>query len=180
MMLLYPELRGPQLVGTDLMQAIPLVGSAAIAHIVVGDLSLGLSSMGLFWSIVIGGVPAVYFGARLSSKAPDGLIRPALVFVLTASALKLLNMSTDMLGLVLLAFALIAFPIWGALDAAGHPEHLWAGQDRPRAWWIRVQALGSLCLVGFVAAVHYFWKVRPRLNSATEQHAMVADQVPVA
>jgi uncharacterized protein len=180
MMLLYPELRGPQLVGTDLMQAIPLVGAAAIAHIAVGDLTLGLSSMGLFWSIVIGGIPAVYIGARLSSKAPDGIIRPALVFVLTASALKLLNMSTDMLGIVLVAFALIALPIWGAIDAAAHPEHLWAGQERPRSWWIRIQAVGSLFLVGFVAAIRYFWKVRPSLNSATEQHALVAEQPSVA
>lgn len=180
LMLLYPELRGPQLVGTDLMQAIPLVGAAAIAHIAVGDLTIGLTSMGLFWSIVIGGIPAVYIGARLSAKAPDGIIRPALVFVLTASALKLLNVPTETLGFVLLAFALIALPIWGAIDAAAHPEHLWTGQERPRSWWIRVQAVGSLFLVGFIAAVRYFWKVRPSLNVATEQHAMVAEQVPVA
>ena len=34
----------------------------------------------------------------MSSKAPDGVIRPLLVFVLAASALKLLNMPTNLLG----------------------------------------------------------------------------------
>ena len=33
LMLLYPHLRGAELVGTDLVQAVPLVASAAVAHI---------------------------------------------------------------------------------------------------------------------------------------------------
>ena len=72
LMLTYPQLRGAQLVGTDLVQAVPLVTSAAIAHMLVGDFELGLTT-----SILIGALPAVYFGARLSSKAPDGIIRPS-------------------------------------------------------------------------------------------------------
>src|SRR5256885_11151215 len=67
LMLTYPELRGAQLVGTDLVQAVPLVTSAALAHIIVGDFELGLTT-----SILIGGIPAVYFGARLSARARDG------------------------------------------------------------------------------------------------------------
>ncbi|MEP7059735.1 MAG: sulfite exporter TauE/SafE family protein, partial [Actinomycetota bacterium] len=38
LMLIYPELRGAELVGTDLVQAVPLVLSAALAHILVGNL----------------------------------------------------------------------------------------------------------------------------------------------
>src|SRR5205823_14745037 len=72
LMLTYPQLRGAQLVGTDLVQAIPLVAAAALAHIIVGDFELGLTA-----SILIGALPAVYVGARLSSRARDGLIRPA-------------------------------------------------------------------------------------------------------
>ena len=71
LMLTYPQLRGAQLVGTDLVQAVPLVTSAALAHILVGDFELGLTS-----SILIGALPAVYVGARCSSRAPDGVIRP--------------------------------------------------------------------------------------------------------
>src|SRR6266545_4028247 len=120
LMLLYPALRAGQLVGTDLVQAIPLVTSAAIAHIIVGDFELALTA-----SILIGAVPAVYLGARLSSKAPDWLIRPALVFVLTASALKLLDVPTVQLGIMLLAGMLVGLPVWGALDAASYPEATW-------------------------------------------------------
>src|SRR5204862_2102017 len=96
LMLIYPQLRGAQLVGTDLVQAVPLVASAAIAHNIVGDFELGLTT-----AILIGALPAVYIGARMSSKAPDGVIRPALVFVLLASALKLLNVPTGLLGIAL-------------------------------------------------------------------------------
>src|SRR5207237_4393931 len=120
LMLAYPRLRGVHLVGTDLVQAVPLVTSAAIAHIIVGDFELGLTA-----SILIGAVPAVYVGARLSSIAPDGIIRPALVFVLLASALKLLDVSTGVLGLVLLAVVLVGLPAWGAVDATIRPQSSW-------------------------------------------------------
>jgi uncharacterized membrane protein YfcA len=158
LMLLYPQLRGGQLVGTDLVQAIPLVASAAIAHIIVGDFELALTT-----SILIGSLPAVYVGARLSSKAPDGVIRPALVIVLLASALKLLDVPTEIVGLALLAVALVGFPIWGAVDAAAHPERTWAEIGRDRTGWIRRQALLAPLGVGFAVAVAYFATVRPSL-----------------
>src|SRR5439155_37419 len=120
LMLTYPELRGAQLVGTDLVQAVPLVSSAALAHILVGDFQLALTT-----SILIGALPAVYVGARLSSKAPDGLIRPALVFVLIASALKLLDVPIGVLAAILLAVVLVGLPVWGAVDAAIHPQSSW-------------------------------------------------------
>src|SRR6266550_2695510 len=132
LMLTYPELRGAQLVGTDLVQAVPLVGAAALAHILVGDFQHSLTA-----SILIGALPAVYVGARLSSKAPDGIIRPALVFVLLASALKLLNVSTPILGVVLLAVVLVGLPIWGAVDATVHPQSSWDSAGLRRRGWIR-------------------------------------------
>lgn len=95
---LYPQLTARQLVGTDLVQAIPLVLSAAIGHILFGDFVFGLTA-----SLLLGSVPGVYLGARVSSRAPDGLIRPVLVTVLTASALKLLGVPTAAVGVFLLA-----------------------------------------------------------------------------
>ena len=88
LMLLYPALSSKELVGTDLVQAIPLVLSAAVGHVLFGDLQLGLTA-----SLLVGSVPGVYFGARVSSRAPDRIIRPLLVVVLTVSALKLLGAS---------------------------------------------------------------------------------------
>jgi uncharacterized membrane protein YfcA len=160
LMLLYPDLRGAELVGTDLVQAVPLVTSAAIAHFIVGDFEVGLTA-----SILIGAVPAVYIGARASSRAPDGVIRPLLVIVLLASALKLLNVSTGVVGMILLAVVMIGFPLWGAADASGYPTHLWEtlGIDRRRC--IRRQAWGAPLLVGFPFAVQYFASTRPRLTA---------------
>ena len=88
LMLLYPALSSNELVGTDLVQAIPLVLAAAIGHVLFGDLQLGLTL-----SLLLGSVPGVYLGARVSSRAPDRVIRPLLVVVLTVSALKLLGAS---------------------------------------------------------------------------------------
>jgi hypothetical protein len=78
-----------ELVGTDLVQAIPLVSSAALGHLLFGDFKLGLSA-----SILIGSIPGVFLGALLSARAPDHVIRPALMVVLLGSSLKLLGAST--------------------------------------------------------------------------------------
>jgi uncharacterized membrane protein YfcA len=175
LMLLYPQLRGAQLVGTDLVQAVPLVTSAAIAHMIVGDFQLGLTG-----SILIGALPAVYVGARMSSKAPDGIIRPALVFVLLASALKLLNVPTTTLGLLLLAVVLVGLPLWGAVDAAAHPQSTWDAIGRSRTRWILWQAVGAPFGVGFVAAVIYFATIRLRLVAVIEPKEPAETVAPMA
>ena len=100
LLMLYPKLRLSELVGTDLVQAIPLVASAALGHAFFGDFHFALTA-----SILLGSVPGVFLGAQLSSRAPDRLIRPALIVVLLASALKLLGSSNLLLGLVLAGFA---------------------------------------------------------------------------
>ncbi|MEY2397892.1 MAG: uncharacterized protein QOJ00_1066 [Actinomycetota bacterium] len=93
LLMLYPSLSASQLVGTDLVQAVPLVASAAFGHILFGDFQLGLTA-----SLLLGSVPGVYLGARTSANAPDSLIRPVLVFVLALSGLKLLGASNEALG----------------------------------------------------------------------------------
>ncbi len=90
LMLLYPRISGRELVGTDLVQAIPLVGSAAIGVAFWGTLHLSVAG-----SLLIGAIPAVYFGARLSSRANDGYLRPVIVLALVFSAAKMLELSND-------------------------------------------------------------------------------------
>ncbi len=97
LLFLYPRLRGSQMVGTDLAQAIPMVGAAALAHILFGDFKLGLTT-----SILIGSLPGVLIGATVSSYAPTLFIRGALSAVLLVSGLKLLNVPTLAIGIVLL------------------------------------------------------------------------------
>jgi len=163
LMLIYPALRGSELVGTDLAQAIPLVFSAGIAHIIFGDFELALTS-----SVLLGSIPGVYLGARLSAKAPDWVIRPALWFVLLASGLKLVNLSTLWLGIVLVAIILVVLPVVGAIDAHRRPEHEWQMADIKKRRWVRVQVYGALFGLGLGAAIAYFAKTRPRLEAAGE------------
>jgi uncharacterized membrane protein YfcA len=101
LLVLYPKLTASELVGTDLVQAVPLVGAAAFGHLLLGDFQLGLTT-----SLLLGSIPGIYIGARWSAKAPDGVIRPILIVVLTSSALKLLGTPTAGVGAFLLAAAL--------------------------------------------------------------------------
>jgi uncharacterized membrane protein YfcA len=108
LLLLYPSLSAAQLVGTDLVQAVPLVASAALGHILFGDFQMGLTT-----SLLIGSIPGVYLGARASAKAPDSVIRPALVCVLLLSGMKLLGASNEALGGVLVGAAVLALGLAG-------------------------------------------------------------------
>lgn len=84
--MLYPAMARSSLVGTDLVQAIPLVGAAAITHIFVGDVEFGVTA-----SLVVGAIPAIYCGAILSSKHDTGWLRLLIPGLLAASSLKLLS-----------------------------------------------------------------------------------------
>jgi uncharacterized membrane protein YfcA len=104
--LLYPRFRLSDLVGTDLVQAIPLVFSAALGHVLLGDFKIALTG-----SILLGAVPGVYVGARLSSRAPDGVLRPVLVIALAASAMKLLGVNNTVMPIAALGVAVAAFAL---------------------------------------------------------------------
>ena len=107
LMALYPTLKASELVGTDLVQAVPLVASAAIGHLLFGDFHLDITT-----SLLLGCIPGVWVGAHLSARAPGGLVRRALAFVLLASALKLLNVSNQATGIILIAVLLVAPVLW--------------------------------------------------------------------
>lgn len=89
LMLLYPMLASSQLVGTDLVQAIPLTGAAALGQLLFGHVELAVTA-----SVVVGSVPGVLAGSLLSSRAPDGLVRPVLAAVLVISGLKYVGVPT--------------------------------------------------------------------------------------
>ncbi len=107
LMALYPRLKASELVGTDLVQAVPLVASAALGHILFGDFKVDLTT-----SLLVGCIPGVWIGAHLSARAPGGLVRRALAFVLLASALKLLHVSTRDTGIILLVVLTVAPMLW--------------------------------------------------------------------
>ncbi len=107
LIVLYPRLQASQLVGTDLLQAVPLVCSAALGHILFGDFKLGLTT-----SLVIGAVPGVLLGATMSARASGGLVRRALALVLLASGLKLLGVNNVAMAAILIGIGLVGPPLW--------------------------------------------------------------------
>src|SRR5438132_1255134 len=177
LLLLYPMLASRELVGTDLVQAIPLVASAALGHILFGDFQLSLTA-----SVLVGSLPGVYLGAKLSSRAPDGVIRPALVFVLLASGLKLLDMGTTQLAVTLAVFAMVGLPVWGVIDAVNRPDHLWRLAGLRKQPWVLLQALGAPFGVGFGASVAYFAGARRKLATAAKLAfvSVWGDELPAA
>ena len=85
--MLYPRLPRHELVGTDLVQAIPLVAAAATGHLLLGDVRFGVTA-----SLLVGAIPGVYIGAKFSSRGASVLVRRAMPAVLIASGLKLVNL----------------------------------------------------------------------------------------
>jgi uncharacterized membrane protein YfcA len=86
LLIMDPTLSAVKLVGTDLVQAVPLVLSAAISNILVN---------GLVWSIVIpliiGSVPGCIIGAKIAPRIQPTYIRRGILVVLTMSGLALLD-----------------------------------------------------------------------------------------
>lgn len=88
LLMLYPGLSAVKLVGTDLVQAVPLVLAAAISNIALH---------GIDWEIliplVLGSVPGTILGAMLAPRVPQSFIRRGIVVVLTMSGVALLDKS---------------------------------------------------------------------------------------
>lgn len=116
---LYPSLGAAELVGTDLVQAIPLVASASVGHLLFGDFHLDLTT-----SLLIGAIPGVWMGARVSSRAPSGLVRRALAIVLMASGLKLVGAGNALLGVAVLAAVIVGPLVWRLVKAT-HGLRTW-------------------------------------------------------
>lgn len=119
LLMLYPGLSAVKLVGTDLVQAVPLVLAAAIANIAIH---------GLDWEIVIplvvGSVPGTLLGSRIAPLVPQSYIRRGIVVVLTMSGVALLDKAgwaplgedethPELIGLVGLAMVVLVPLIWG-------------------------------------------------------------------
>ncbi|HEY3529253.1 MAG TPA: sulfite exporter TauE/SafE family protein [Nocardioides sp.] len=86
LVMLYPGLSALRLVGTDLVQAVPLVLSAAISNIALNGLDWHL-----LVPLVLGSTPGTILGSRIAPKVPQSFIRRGIVVVLTMSGLALLD-----------------------------------------------------------------------------------------
>jgi uncharacterized membrane protein YfcA len=86
LLMLYPGLSAAKLVGTDLVQAVPLVLAAAISNIAIHGLDWGL-----LIPLLIGSVPGTVLGARMAPRVKQSYIRRGIVVVLTMSGVALLD-----------------------------------------------------------------------------------------
>jgi uncharacterized membrane protein YfcA len=118
LMLLYPTLSAKELVGTDLVQAVPLVLAAAIGHLIWGEFELGITG-----SLLIGSVPGVIIGAQISSRASDRFIRPVLVLVLALTGLKLLDVPNEVLLAILVLAVVGAGVSWFVTRRRARVQH---------------------------------------------------------
>jgi adenylyl-sulfate kinase len=110
LLVIYPGLKASSLVGTDLTQAIPLVGAAALGHLLFGEFSMAITA-----SLLLGAIPGAFIGAQISSRAPGGVIRRALAVLLLASGLRLLGVSTEAVLLVAIAALAGGSLLWIAI-----------------------------------------------------------------
>jgi uncharacterized membrane protein YfcA len=108
LLLLYPTLSAVKLVGTDLVQAVPLVLAAAVSHVLV---------TGVDWAVliplVLGGTPGTFLGARLAHWVSQSVIRRGIVIVLTLTGLKLLGLPPEAVGIVGAALLILGPVLWG-------------------------------------------------------------------
>ena len=107
LLMIYPGLKASSLVGTDLTQAIPLVGAAALGHVLFGSFSAPVTV-----SLLLGALPGAFIGAHISSRAPGGVIRRALAVLLLASGLRLLGVSTEVVLLAAVGALLLGSVAW--------------------------------------------------------------------
>lgn len=126
LLLLYPRIKTSQLVGTDLVQAVPLVASASLGHLLFGDFQMALAS-----SVLVGAIPGVWVGARISSRTSGSIVRRALVVVMMASGLKLLGASTAVVGLAAVGAIVVGVAVWAAVRVR-HGEAPFVFQQRRR------------------------------------------------
>lgn len=84
-LLLYPRMPVRRLVGTDIAHAVPLTIVAGIGHA-----SLGNVNWGLLVALLIGSLPGIWVGAKLTKHLPETITRFALCCCLVLAAQKVL------------------------------------------------------------------------------------------
>ena len=108
LLLVYPTLSAVKLVGTDLVQAVPLIIAAAAGQWL---------NYGVDWAVliplIVGGSPGTYLGSRIARWVSQSVIRRGIVIVLTMSGAKMLGASSNVLLIIAGAMLLLGPLAWG-------------------------------------------------------------------
>lgn len=110
LLVLYPTLTALKLVGTDLLQAIPLVLAAAVSHVIV---------TGVDWTIlvplIVGGSPGAFLGAKTANLVSPSIIRRGISMVLALTGLSMLAVPPTAVGFIGVGLILLGPIGWGLL-----------------------------------------------------------------
>jgi uncharacterized protein len=117
LLVLFP-LRAHKVVGTDIFHAAALLYVAGAGHWIAGNVDFGL----LFW-LLLGSIPGVLIGGRLTLSIPEQMLRLLLAGVLGLAGIKLLDLPGASVIVVV------------ALSAGGVALLVWIGRHS----WIRFQ-----------------------------------------
>lgn len=136
LLLLYPTLSAVKLVGTDLVQAVPLIISAAAGQWI---------NHGVMWPVLlplmIGGTPGTYLGSRMARWVSQSVIRRGIVVVLTMSGAKMLGATSNELMIIAGAMLLLGPLAWGFLrQSRGIP----AFDNNLAAWRVNKEPAATL------------------------------------
>ena len=108
LLLIYPTLSAVRLVGTDLVQAVPLVLAAAVGHVL---------TEGVTWAVlvplILGGTPGTFLGSKMAASVSQSVIRRGIVIVLTLTGLKMLGVPPETVGLIGAGVLLLGPLAWG-------------------------------------------------------------------
>ncbi len=110
LLMLYPGLSPQRLVGTDLLQAVPLVVAAAASHWIVN---------GVDWEVLlplmVGSTAGTFLGARVAPRVSPAVVRRGIVVLLLMTGLALLEVNPLLCGLVGLAAVTLGSLAWGGV-----------------------------------------------------------------
>jgi uncharacterized protein len=85
LLLLYPRLKTQRIVGTDIAHAVPLTLVAGIGHATLGNVNWALLA-----ALLLGSLPGIWLGARLTQRMPEQLVRTVLCLSLLGAGIKVL------------------------------------------------------------------------------------------
>lgn len=84
LLILYPQLKAMQVVGTDIAHAVPLTLIAGLGHLIF----LGNVDFVLLGCLLAGSLPAIHLGSRLAAKLPNSVLQPTLASLLLLLGVK--------------------------------------------------------------------------------------------
>lgn len=85
LVVIYPTIPLRRIIGSDIVHALLLVGISALGHLAIGSINVGLLA-----ALLVGSIPGVWVGSRMSAIFPEKALRPVLATTLLFLGYKLL------------------------------------------------------------------------------------------